>query len=314
MNELLSDEELDVLLSAISNKTIEKTILSPEPDETRFKTYDFERPEKFSKEHLKVFQEIFEAFTNLAEEMIQSRYGIKTGVKLSSLEQVGFEDYIKSIVNESVLSAVQLKPLPGIAVLEATPGFCFGITDTLLSGKLDSIDPKRVLSELESPIINDLLVNLLQVMENLLNVHFPVKLVPEPLHKNYSSLKHKISNREIVLEVILDTKIGDFDGNINLCIPYSSLESVIHNFTEIKHSVITKTSNEKIDNSRKKILSSYSLIEPVAEFLIGNIKIKSKKDEGLVTDLYLDVNSGSPSYYQFKTGLKKFQSEVHYDR
>ncbi len=54
MDEILTNDELDALLHAISSSTSEKT----EEDNTepkKIRTYDFKKPDKFSKEHLKSF-------------------------------------------------------------------------------------------------------------------------------------------------------------------------------------------------------------------------------------------------------------------
>ena len=64
MGEVLSQSEIDSLLSALSNGEVDVQEMQSN-DEKAVKNYDFKRPAKFSKEHLRTLELIFEHYGRL---------------------------------------------------------------------------------------------------------------------------------------------------------------------------------------------------------------------------------------------------------
>ena len=61
MSEVLSQSEIDNLLKALSSGELDVNEYS-DANETQVKNYDFARPAKFSKEHLRTLEIIFEHY------------------------------------------------------------------------------------------------------------------------------------------------------------------------------------------------------------------------------------------------------------
>ena len=64
MSDVLSQNEIDNLLSALSSGEFDPTS-GEDVDERQIKDYDFARPSKFSKEHLRTRGFIFEHYARL---------------------------------------------------------------------------------------------------------------------------------------------------------------------------------------------------------------------------------------------------------
>lgn len=64
MGEVLSQNEIDSLLSALSNGELDADEIK-DTGEKQVKDYDFARPAKFSKEHLRTMEIIFEHYGRL---------------------------------------------------------------------------------------------------------------------------------------------------------------------------------------------------------------------------------------------------------
>ena len=65
MNEVLSQDEIDQLLMAISSGESESEDFKPVNDTRKIKIYDFRRPDKFSKEQMRTIQIMHETFARL---------------------------------------------------------------------------------------------------------------------------------------------------------------------------------------------------------------------------------------------------------
>ena len=61
MGEVLSQSEIDSLLQALSSGELDADEVK-DNDEKQIKNYDFARPAKFSKEHLRTLENIFEHY------------------------------------------------------------------------------------------------------------------------------------------------------------------------------------------------------------------------------------------------------------
>ena len=65
MAEILSQEEIDELLSALSTGEVAVEKAQHESRQRRVKKYDFRRPDKFSKEQLRTIQMVHDTFARL---------------------------------------------------------------------------------------------------------------------------------------------------------------------------------------------------------------------------------------------------------
>ena len=61
--EVMSQGEIDALLSALSSGSVDIDAINEEKKERAVKLYDFRRPDKFSKDQLRAIQMIHEAFS-----------------------------------------------------------------------------------------------------------------------------------------------------------------------------------------------------------------------------------------------------------
>ena len=64
MGEVLSQSEIDNLLAALSNGELDTDNMNGSSDK-QIKNYDFKRPTKFSKEHLRTLEMIYEHYGRL---------------------------------------------------------------------------------------------------------------------------------------------------------------------------------------------------------------------------------------------------------
>ncbi len=75
MNEVLSQDEIDQLLTAISTGDIESEEVSQATDQRKIKIYDFKRPDKFSKEQIRTVSIMHETFARLTTTALSRSFG-----------------------------------------------------------------------------------------------------------------------------------------------------------------------------------------------------------------------------------------------
>ena len=65
MSDVLSQQEIDELLKALSSGELNINDIKEEAEEKKVRVYDFRRPNKFAKDQLRTLQIIYENFQDL---------------------------------------------------------------------------------------------------------------------------------------------------------------------------------------------------------------------------------------------------------
>lgn len=225
MGEVLSQNEIDNLLKALSTGELDIDE-AKNKDEKQIKNYDFARPAKFSKEHLRTMEIIFEHFARLMATNLPAYLRKSVTVDVVSSEVVIYSEFSNALSNPVLLGVVDMQPLSGNVIMEIASNLGYAVVDRLLGGYGNSLDKPRDFSEIELSIIErifSICVNLLQ--EPWKNV---VKISPrlERIETN-SQFAQIISPSETIAIITLNIKIGDVEGLMNICLPFDTLEPVI---------------------------------------------------------------------------------------
>src|SRR6476661_8778303 len=115
MSKTLSQWEIDALLNTMSSDDASPGTPGGGmvPSDRTIKLYDFRRPDKFSKEHIRAIQNIHETFARVTASSLSSYLRSATTVSLSSIEQVVYDEYVHQLASPTLVNLVELQPLSG---------------------------------------------------------------------------------------------------------------------------------------------------------------------------------------------------------
>ncbi len=225
MGEVLSQNEIDNLLSALSKGELDVDEMK-EDKEKSVKNYDFARPAKFSKEHLRTLEIIFEHYGRLLSTNLPVYLRKNVQVEVMSSEAVTYSEFANALSNPVLLGIVNFAPLKGNIILEMADNIGYAIIDRMLGGVGTPLEKTREFSEIELLIIErifNVCVNLLtEPWENVCEI--TPRLERIEANPQYAQI---ISPAEMTALVTLNIKIGDVEGLINICLPYITLEDVM---------------------------------------------------------------------------------------
>ena len=225
MGEVLSQNEIDNLLKALNSGELDVEEIK-NSEEKQVKNYDFARPSKFSKEHLRTLEIIFEHFGRLLATNLPAYLRKSVNVEIVNSEVVIYSEFSNALSNPVLLGVVNMSPLSGNVIMAMASNLGFAIVDRLLGGAGNALDKEREFSEIELTILErifSICVNLLQ--EPWENV---VKTTPrlERIETN-SQFAQIISPSETIAIITMNIKIGDVEGLMNICLPFATLEPVM---------------------------------------------------------------------------------------
>ncbi len=229
MTEILSQEEIDSLLTAISTGEAVPDEVS-HTEQRKVKIYDFRRPDKFSKDQIRTLHMMHETFARLTSTALSAQLRALVGVHVASVDQLTYEEFIRSIPNPTTLAVVNMDPLKGSAVLEIDPSITFTIIDKLFGGRGEPAKISRELTEIELSVMEGIVVRILgNLRESWSNViDLRPRLSTIETNPQFAQI---VPPSEMVVLITLETKVGEVEGMTNLCLPYITIEPVISKFS-----------------------------------------------------------------------------------
>ena len=314
MGEVLSQNEIDSLLSALSNGELDADEIK-DTGEKQVKDYDFARPAKFSKEHLRTREIIFEHYGRLLSTNLPAYLRKNIQIEVMNSEAVTYSEFSNSLTNPVLLGIVNFAPMPGSIIIDLASNLGYAMVDRMLGGEGVPLERSRDFSEIELLIIERIMnvcINLLrEPWENVTEIHPRLERI-----ETNSQFAQFISPGEMIAIITINMKIGDVEGMMNICLPYMTLEDVMdklntkywfstmqargeQEYTEIIESVISKAPmpikavlgksvisvNDFINLQVGDIIRLDRKVEDELDVYIGNIK-KFTALPGASGDLY----------------------------
>lgn len=224
--EVLSQSEIDSLLSALSSGEVDAESISKANSEKKIKLYDFRRPDKFSKDQLRAIQMIHDAFARQMTTSLSTMVRSMVSVEVVSVDQMAYDEFVRSLVQPTVIAVLEMYPFNGNAVLEVNPSIIFTIIDRMLGGKGEPLAKARDLTDIEQTVVERVLMRILELMEESWSTVVDIRFRFESMESNPFFVQICPST-DMVLLVTLKLEIGGVEGIINLCIPYFVMEPMI---------------------------------------------------------------------------------------
>ena len=293
MGDVLSQNEIDNLLHALTSGELDAEEIKNNKEKP-VKNYDFARPSKFSKEHLRTMEIIFEHYGRLLSTNLPVFLRKNIQVEVMNSEAVTYMEFSNSLSNPVLLGIVDFAPLEGNIIVEMASNLGFAMVDRMLGGVGEPLDKVRDFSEIELLIIERVMTSCVELLrepwENVLDFHPRLERI-----ETNSQFAQIISPSEMIAIVTLNIKIGDVEGLMNICLPFITLEPVMDKLnTKFWYSSQKEKTGESFSDtvdvliSRAKIPvkavlgNSVITVADFSQLQVGDIvKLDTKVDEEL---------------------------------
>lgn len=276
MSDILSQEEIDSLLGALSTGEIQVDQIQDESADraAKVKPYDFYRPSKFSKEQIRTIYMLHETYGRLWSSQLSGILRNFVTISVSSVDQVTYQEFMQSIPNPTITSTFTLAPLEGKAMIEFSPTLGFPIIDRLLGGAGTGNIQARELTEIEAHIISNLIdegmVFLKEAWSSMIDISPELKdIESNPLFVQI------VPPSDMILLITLEARIGSISGIINIVYPYVVLEPILSLLSaQTLYAVGSRGASEETRNRTTKVLNRVKL--PVS-IILGEVDCRFKE-------------------------------------
>ncbi len=259
-DDILSDGELDALLSGMNS--VQSAGSEPEEEEEssgpkksekkkgKIKTYDFRRPDKFSKDQIRTIEMMHEGFARHFGADLSGYIRAIAEVTVTSVKQMTYSEYIEKIPNPTSIAVFALDPLKGAAVFEINPSIIFPIIDRVLGGNGGAIGKPRELTDLEQAIVGKIIEKAFLNLKD--SWHRIVEFEPEiKARETNPQFVQIVAPNEMCLNLNFEIKIKEHVGSMSMCIPYLVIEPILYKLSAKQWFTLTK---EELSEETKDIL------------------------------------------------------------
>lgn len=295
MGDVLSQQEIDSLLSGMSSGTIQvDEVINPGGGESKeVMTYDFKRPSRLSKNQLRTFENIHEGFAETFSYYLVSKLQTVVSISLTAVDQLFYSEFILSVSTPSCLYVFDMVGTDGHGILDVSPHLAFAMVERLLGGGADATRKPRAITAIEQAVVQG-------IMDKCFDELGTAWRSVADLSFKYSRFENEpdfvqiAPGSEIVMVVSFNVTIGTSSFLMTLCFPTFALEDVIAQLNRRQLQGFRGGEEADIKNAeiiKRQIATTY--LQVIAELGRARITLQELMDlhEGDVIKLDTKINA-----------------------
>jgi len=254
MNRILSQDEIDALLSSVSKGKSYDTI---EREPRRAVTvYDFKHPDRISKEQIRTMRTIHENFARLFATFLSTNLRALVDVNVISIDQVTYSEYTMSLSMPSSLYLLKMPDLEGKSVVEISPQFLLFVVDRLLGGTGETEIEIREITLIEQNIVQRIINNLISTLNEVWNQIYPLDAQFDSFETDPQFVQIARSSETIAI-IFFEIKVRGAVYPMNIGFPYFVLEPILQKLSSQTFFVnVKKVADEERNLLENRIRSS----------------------------------------------------------
>jgi flagellar motor switch protein FliM len=192
----------------------------------KVEAYDFRNPNFLSEIELRRLRLLHEDFIRYLSARLSLYLRMELGLKMARLTTATYAKFTESLPNPTHLCLFKVDPLVGVGILDVNPRLALTIADRLLGGRGHSVKAERYLTEIEIALLEDV-INI--VLEEW-SAQWKVEQELHPMiigHENNGRFLQTSPKDAIVLILTLEANFGDCSEQIQIGVPYYTIEPVV---------------------------------------------------------------------------------------
>ncbi len=223
--ELLSQQEIDQLVAALQAGNVDA--VQPSRPRRSVRPYDFRRPDRFSKDQLRTVSILHGTFARTAGMALSVHLRFPVQVTVRSVEQLSYEEFVRSAPTPTVIVVFKLEPLEGRALLEVGGSFALAMVDRLLGGPGRAEGIARPLTELERGLVERLMQRVLPLLHDAWQSVVDVRPVLLGIETN-PQFTPVAGPTDVILLVNFHVETPQQSYRMTLCLPYLLLQPILN--------------------------------------------------------------------------------------
>lgn len=252
MPEQLSQSQIDALLKKMASGGGEV-----QEEKQKVKEYDFKSPKKFTKEQLKAMDGLYETFSRMLASYFSGLLRTVCEITVVQIEEQRYYEYNNALPDTALVGLVEMRPEQkryegSTFILDMSTSVGFYLIDRVLGGPGTGFNLSRDYTDIEISILTNIMGKITQRLQETWQNNLPITANLAEIQTN-ARLLQVFAPEDVVLIVILNVKLGQVEGNLNICMPAEFLESVMHTFS-LRYARPAKHQDRDKEEQKKRII------------------------------------------------------------
>jgi flagellar motor switch protein FliM len=240
--EVLSQAEIEALLAGLpAGEAEESEEAGPEPDAppqpeasdaaavmqtpSKVKSYNFRSPSKFSRDQLRALQLIHEDWGRQLSTTFAAQLRAPIHFDVVSVQQLPYHEFM-ALLTDSIIYIYSADILDGPMILEVNQALGYWLFERLMGGHGGALASQdRNLTEIEGRVIDNIADKMLGALGEAWQSIAPMRPRIEQREVDPQFVQI-VEPAETVVAILMEVKVGDETGTMNVCLPAVTLEKV----------------------------------------------------------------------------------------
>ncbi|MGN1090425.1 MAG: flagellar motor switch protein FliM [Huintestinicola sp.] len=258
MADVLSQKQIDELLNSFNTqgaKAFEE--IEENNSDKKIKSYDFKTPKKFTKEQLKVIDNIFENYARVLSSYLTGLMRIYCRVEVMQTEEQRYYEFNNALPDYVMMALVNMgihdeDVLETNCILQLSNPITFTMIDRLMGGNGAFTEVNRDFTEIELSLMSGVMERMAQALKSSWSQYIDLDPMMAALETN-SRVMQSIPPDEVIILVTLEIEIKDVKNIMAFCIPAMNLESIMSKFGD-RWARTSKRQEPKKDQERRSAI------------------------------------------------------------
>lgn len=227
------------------------TALAAEPQ-----AFDFRRPNKLNRDHLRTLQILHETFAAQFATLLSSSLRAVCTMAVDGVEELSYEEYVRELPVPTHLTVLALDPLPGVGVLQFPVDGSLTVCELLLGGRGRAQTLDRPLTEIEAALMRTVVERALGELAYALGpvASLRPRIVGTESNPQFAQLA---SASDMVVVIRLRLCIADvLDTDISVAYLYSTLRPLLGEMSG--HTGATGADRDEVAATRQRLAARVS--------------------------------------------------------
>ena len=229
--EVLTQNEVERLLSQVQELETTTTVFSYLGGRKQHKAediqpFDFRQPAFLAPSEMRKIRLRYEDFIRALAANLSIYLRVEFGLRMSKLQTISYQKLAEGLPNPTHLTLFKTEPLKGICMLNLPPHLGLTIVDRLLGGPGHSVSGDRDLSDIESALLDEVIMLILNDWCN--QWQKLQELRPTVLgHETTPRFLHTSAHDTVMLVLSMEATLGDCIEQVQMAFPYFTIEPLV---------------------------------------------------------------------------------------
>lgn len=254
MAEVLSQQQIDELLGKLQSGNVDFNAIEEQSSAKKIKEYDFLSPKKFTREQIRLLENVFDNFSRLFALYLTSLLRMSCQTQVLQAEEEEYREFNNALSDSVLIGVLGMNNKEcGIEdkqiLVEVSRPISFCILDRMLGGDGSGYMVEREYTDIEISLLEYLFKQIAGILKNAWSNSIELEHTFDRVETNAQMIQ-SIQQDESVAIVVMEVTLNELKGNVNICLPATSLEEIFKIF-DSKYIKVSKKSDPQQEKQRR---------------------------------------------------------------